>query len=148
SRVAKSRWYQSLARMRRQSRESLSARSWVAAWQARWARRSGGTGHSGRVASPVPNGVNDDFGLWGFVENQIWVRRRGHPTYRRIVRAAADMRMQQQQVGQALNTGLDAPRALRRMGGHVIKDRAEVGEGRTGVPKLHRPCLAHTARTS
>jgi hypothetical protein len=43
----------------------------------------------------VPNGVNDDFGLRGFVENEVWVRRRRHPANGRIVGAAADVGMLQ-----------------------------------------------------
>jgi hypothetical protein len=40
--------------------------------------------------------MNDDLGLCGLVENQIGIRRRCHPTKSRIVRAAADVGMQQQ----------------------------------------------------
>ena len=63
---------------------------------------SGGTGHSGRVAGRMADGVNDDLGLRGLVENQIWIGRRRHPTNGRIVRAAADMGIQQQKVGEGL----------------------------------------------
>src|SRR5713226_7731326 len=95
----------------------------------------------------MPHGMNDDLGLRGLVENQIGVRRRRHPADGRIVRAAAHVRMLQQKVGEGPNAGLNAPRALRRMGGDVIEDRAKVGKGRKGIAKPHRPCLAHTART-
>ena len=91
---------------------------------------SGETGHAGRVTGRMPDGVNDDLGLRGLVENEIGVRRRRHPTDGRIVGAAADLGMQQQKVGEGLNAGLNPPRAPRRMGRDVIEDRAKVGEGR------------------
>ena len=77
----------------------------------------------------MPDGMNDDLGLRGLVENQIGVRRHRHPTNGGIVRAAADVGVQQQKVGEGLDAGQDPPRALRRMGGDVIEDRAEVGKG-------------------
>jgi hypothetical protein len=49
-----------------------------------------------------------------------------HPADRRIVRAGADVGMMQQKIGQGLNASLNPARALRRMGGDVIEDRAEV----------------------
>src|SRR6202035_6066675 len=48
---------------------------------------------------------------------------------------------------EGVDAGLNPPRALWRVGGDVIEDRAKVGKSRKGVAKLHRPCLAHTART-
>jgi hypothetical protein len=79
--------------------------------------------------------MNDDLGLSGLVENQIGVRRRRHATDSRIVRASADVGMQQQKIGDSLNAGLNPPRALRRMGGDVIEDRAKVGKGRKGIAR-------------
>src|SRR5262245_31422173 len=95
----------------------------------------------------MPDGMNNDLGLRGLIENEIGVGRRRYPADGRIVRAATDMRMPQQKVGEDLNAGLDSPRALGRMGGDVVENCAEVGEGWKGVAKPHRPCLAHTART-
>jgi hypothetical protein len=34
------------------------------------------------------------------------------------------------------------------MDGDVIEDRTKIGKGRKSVAKPHRPCLAHTVRTS
>ena len=78
----------------------------------------------------MSDGMNDDLGLRGLVENQIGIGCRRHPTDSRIVRAAADVGMQQQQVAQGLNAGLNPPRSLRRMSVNVIEDRAEIGKGR------------------
>jgi hypothetical protein len=50
------------------------------------------TGHSGRIAGCVTDGVDDDLGLRDLVENEIGVRRRRHPA-NRIARAASDVRM-------------------------------------------------------
>jgi hypothetical protein len=41
--------------------------------------------------------------------------------------------MQQQEVGQGLDAGLNPLRALWRMGGYVIEDGAEVANGRKGL---------------
>jgi len=46
-----------------------------------------------------------------------------------------------------LNPRVDAPSAGWRARGNVIENLIEVGEGREGVTKSHRPCLAHVART-
>ena len=81
----------------------------------------------------MANRVYDDLGLSSFVKKQIGVRRHGHPTNGRIARTATDMRMQQEEVGQHLDAGLNLARAPWRMGGDVIEDRAEIGKGRKGV---------------
>jgi uncharacterized protein len=48
-----------------------------------------------RGDGPMPDGMDDDLGLCGLVEDQIGIRRRRHPTNGRIVRAAADVRVEQ-----------------------------------------------------
>ena len=73
----------------------------------------------------MSNGMNDDLGLRSLVENQMGVRRHRHPTDSWIVGPAAEVG--QQQVSQDLNAGPNPPRALRRMSGDVIEDRAEIG---------------------
>src|SRR5665213_519080 len=95
----------------------------------------------------MPDGMNDDLGLRGLVENQIGMRCRRQATDRRIVCAAPDVRMKQEKVGESLNTGLNPLCALWRMRGDVVEDRLQVSEGRKGVAEPHRPCLAHTACT-
>src|SRR5215469_17363179 len=95
----------------------------------------------------MANAVDNDLGLRSFVKEQIGVRRHGHPTNGRIARTAANMRMQQKEVGQHLDARLNLTRASWRMGSDVIEDRAKIGKGRKGVSKPHRPCLDQTART-
>ena len=53
--------------------------------------------------------MNDDFGLGGLVENDIGVRRRREAADDRIVRAGADVGINQQKVDDGLNAGLNAP---------------------------------------
>jgi hypothetical protein len=81
----------------------------------------------------MANGVNDDLVRRGLVENQVRIRGGGHPTDRRVVCAATDIRVEQKKVGNGLNAGLNPPRALWRMGGDVIEDRAEIGKSRQRV---------------
>ena len=95
----------------------------------------------------MPDRVNDDLALCHLVENQEGVGRRYHAADRRIVRAAPNVGMQQQKIGESLDAGLDPPGALWRMGADVIEDRAEVGKSRKGIAKPHRPCFVQTART-
>src|SRR4051812_20377297 len=85
-------------------------------------RVSGGTGHSGRITRRMPDRVNDDLALCDLVENQERVGRRYHTADRRIVRAAPNVGMQQQKIGESLDAGLDPPGALWRMGADVIED--------------------------
>jgi hypothetical protein len=68
----------------------------------------------------------------------IWRR---HAADRRIVRAAARIRVQQQQIRERSDAGLNPPGTLWRMGGDVIEDRAELGKSRKGAADPHRPCL-------
>ena len=84
--------------------------------------RSSRARHSGRVAGCVTDGVNDDLGFRGLVENQIGVGQRGHAPDTRIIRASADAGIQQQKVDDRLDARLNTPRALRRMGRDVIED--------------------------
>jgi hypothetical protein len=56
--------------------------------------------------------------------------------------------MQQEQISEGFDAGLNPPGTLWRMGGDVIEDRPELTKSRKGVAEPHRPCLAHTARTS
>src|SRR5437867_8143520 len=78
---------------------------------------SGGAGHPRRITSGMPDGMNDNFGVRGLVENQIGVRRRHHSADGRIVSAAADVGILYQQFSDGLNAGLDPVRALWRLGG-------------------------------
>jgi hypothetical protein len=71
--------------------------------------------------------VDDDLCFGDLVEDEIWVRRGREASNGRIVRADADMRMNQEKVDDRLDASLHALRALRRMSGDVIEDRAEVG---------------------
>ena len=77
------------------------------------APRLGGTGHTGWVAGRMPDGMNDDFGLRSFVENEIGVGRHSYSTDRRIGRAAAHVRVEEQKIGERLDPGQNPPRALR-----------------------------------
>jgi hypothetical protein len=43
----------------------------------------------------MPDGMNDDLGIRGLVENQIGIGRYRNPTDGRIVRSSVDMGMQQ-----------------------------------------------------
>jgi hypothetical protein len=81
---------------------------------------SGGTGHTRRITGRVSDGVNDDLALCHLVKDDVGVGRRRHPADGWITRAATDVGIQQQEVGDRLYAGLNPPRALRRMGGDVI----------------------------
>jgi len=61
----------------------------------------------------MANGMDDDLGFRGLVENQVWVRQRCHASDGRIVRACADAGIQQQKVDDGLNAGVNAPGTLR-----------------------------------
>src|ERR1700722_20326104 len=96
----------------------------------------------------MTHGVNDDFSFARFVENDIWVGRRCKTANSRVVRADANLRMQQQKIDNGLDTDLHVSGALRRMSCNVAEDCNEIGKSRTGVTKFHRPCLAQVERTS
>ena len=81
----------------------------------------------------MAHGVDDDLSLRWLVENQIGVWRYAHPANGRVVRAAADDWVLQQQIGKSFDAELDPPRTLRRMRGDVIEDRAKIGKGRKCV---------------
>src|SRR5260370_15604348 len=91
--------------------------------------------------------VDDDLRLRDLVEHKIRERRRRHTTDDWISRAAADIGMQQQEIDQGLDAGLNPPGAPRRMGGDIIKNPRQIGKSWKGVAKPQRPCLAHAART-
>lgn len=58
----------------------------------------------------MPDRVNYNLGFRDFVENQVGVGRCRHSADRRIARAASDMRMLQQKIGEDLNAGLNSAR--------------------------------------
>jgi hypothetical protein len=59
----------------------------------------------------MPDGVNDDLALTDLVKDQVGIGRRRHSTDRRIIRAAANVGMQKQEVGNGLDARLYPPRA-------------------------------------
>ena len=69
---------------------------------------SGGTGHAGRVSGRMSNSVNNDLALRlpDLVKYYVRMRRCGNPADSRIIRAAADTRMRQQQIDDSLNADL------------------------------------------
>src|SRR5690348_10889295 len=95
----------------------------------------------------MPDRVNDDLRRRDLVENQIGIGRRRDAADRRVARAATNMGMQQEEVGDYFDAGVHTSDTLRRLCGDVIEDVTEIGERRDGIAKLHRPCLARTART-
>src|SRR5712691_8424197 len=103
--------------------------------------------HPGRITGAMADGVDDDLGFGDLVEDEIRVRRGRQASNDRIIRADADMGMNQEKVDDRLYARLNPLCALWRMGRNVVEDRGEVGTGRKGVAKLHRPCLTQTDRT-
>lgn len=95
----------------------------------------------------MPDGVNDDLGFGRLVENEIGIWRCRYAADRRIIHARADIRMRQQKIDDELNARLNIAGTLRRVSRDVVEDRIEIGERRKSVAKLHKPCLAHAART-
>jgi hypothetical protein len=59
----------------------------------------------------MTNGVDDDLGFRGLIENQVGVRQGCHATDGRIVRTRADARIKQQKIDDRLYAGMNAPRA-------------------------------------
>jgi hypothetical protein len=91
--------------------------------------------------------MNDDFSVSRFVEDEIGIRPRRHSPNRGVVGHSASLRIPQQQIGHSANSNLDTRSALRGTINDVIQNRFKVSKGRKRIAQLHRPCLAHTART-
>src|SRR5262245_2921395 len=92
--------------------------------------------------------MDDDFVSGHLVEHQVWIRRSVDPADGWIVRLQSDARVRRQQVENSLNASMDTRRTLRRMDSDVIENGGQIGKSRTRIAQPHRPCLAHTARTS
>jgi hypothetical protein len=70
----------------------------------------------------MANGMYDDLGCAGFVENEIGVRQRRHAPDNRIVRAGSDAGIEQQKINDDLNVSLNVARTLRRMGIDIVEN--------------------------
>ena len=66
--------------------------------------------------------MDDDLSVRGLVEDYERIGQHCHTPDGWIVRAGAEVRVQQQQVNDGLNAGLDTPRTLRGMGRNVVEE--------------------------
>lgn len=78
----------------------------------------------------MTDAVNNHLIVGCLVKDEIGVGRCRHPAQRRIARACADERMQQQEIDHRLDAGFDAQRALRRLAVDMIEDRRKLGQRR------------------
>src|SRR5262245_44616847 len=95
----------------------------------------------------MPDGVDDDFVFADLVEDEIGIRCRRQTSNGRIISPDSDKGMSQEKIDNGLNARLNTFCALRGLSGDIVEDRAEIGQRRNGVAKLHRPCFAQADRT-
>ena len=72
----------------------------------------------------VPHGMNNNFGFRSFVKDQIRIRRRYHSANGRIMRPTTNVRINHKKIRKSFDAALNPPRALRRVYGYIIEDRA------------------------